>query len=164
MWQRRKYDAAGDRNAILYLWLMSHAYSPYGERAGLVVPKQVPDDDGVERTRWVRDAAAFDRYWKRHAPIVDLLTREFDVDVLCDVEDQGTIIAFACQGDRVVHMAVRKRRFKDYSSEIFAALLGHHGEGVTYTHEMPDVMRLHRGRMPVDWRYDEFWLTRWVMR
>lgn len=160
MWSRRSYEP-GDRNAILYLWLMSHAYSPYGERVGLIVPTRVVDEEGVERERWVRDAAAFDAYWKRHAPLVERCVEDFDVDILCDAEDHGTILAFACQGPGVVHMAVRKRRFKEYTVQIFDELLGHHTGPVTYTHEMTD---LRRWKMPVDWRYDEFWLTSWVMR
>jgi len=162
MWTRRRCETVEDRHVVKTLWLKSHAYSPYGRRAGITVNRLV-EEDGEQVWRWRREPGAYETYRAAHEPVVEALMRQFGVDMLVDSVAPDTILAFVCQGRGVVHMAVCKRKFKEYAGQIFQTLLDQ-TNAVVYTHDMPDMLKLHKGRMPVGWRYDEFWLGRWAVR
>lgn len=154
-WHVRRFGTEpDDERGIKYLWMKSHAYSPYGRRMRLVVPTRVTLDNGRERVHWHEHDANMRAYWKGHEPLVTKLLAIHGADILYSPAAPAVILAFACQGDGVVHMAVRKRKFKEFGGRMFETLLGHQPYGTVFTHEMPDL------EVPDGWRYDEFWIAR----
>lgn len=160
-WHTRRFGTEpDDERGIKYLWLKSHAYSSYGRRMRLVVAERVVLDDGRDRLHWHEHDANMKAYWRGHEPVVTRLLARCGADILYNPAAPDVILAFACQEDGAVHMAVRKRKFREFAAAMFGTLLGHHTRDTVYTHEMPDLAAEYDGKMPEGWRYDEFWLVR----
>lgn len=160
-WHTRRFGTEpDDERGVKFLWMKSHAYSDYGRRMRLVVPTKVILDNGRERLHWHEHDQNMRAYWRGHEPVVTKLLAIHGADILYSPAAPAVILAFACQGDGVVHMSVRKRKFREFSSKMFETLLGHHSRDTVYTHEMPDLAAERDGRMPEGWRYDEYWIAR----
>lgn len=120
-WVIRAYDPVTDENGVVYLWLKSFAHSSFGRVRGAHV-------DGSDGER---------AYWAAHKEIVLRLLSHAETKVLCDPEDPLVIWAFACAKGDVVHYAVVKRKFREFSGEMFRALLGDRFDRpCMYTHEL----------------------------
>ncbi len=136
LWTIRPYDAQLDEGGVVFLWLKSYAHSPFGRARGAHV-----DGSDAERA-----------YWKEHREIVMRLLSKAETRILCDRDSPGVIWAFACvEPPSVFHYAVTKRKFKEFTDEMFRALLGSMVDGpAVYTHD-PSGTGL---RTPSRWTYN----------
>ena len=133
-WAIRPYDASLDESGVVYLWLKSFAHSSFGRATGAHV-----DGSDAERA-----------YWASHREVVLKLLNCADTFVLCDPDSPGVIWAFACtSAPDVVHYAVVKRKFKEFSTDMFRALLGDClDKACTFTHDLSGTGRAHRCERP----------------
>lgn len=142
-----------DESAIVYLWLKSYAHSAYGKSRGAQF-----------------DAALTERaYWREHAPVVEWLLDNADVEVLCDPEhaehregDPAVIWAFACtSGDTVHYVCVKRSAVQaGFAAEMVRDLLGDRlDRAVGCTHEIPDLRRGVYGQPP-RWYPDTLFFAR----
>ncbi len=140
-WLIRPYEETSDLNGCLYMWLKSYAHSPFGCAQGAHI-----DGSDQERT-----------YWDSHKPIVIKLLRDEETQILCDPESPAVIWAFSCKrAPAVHHYAVVKRKFKEFSADMFRALLGGMLDApAVYTHD-PAGTGL---RVPSAWRFDPYALV-----
>lgn len=121
MWKIRPYDPTIDENGIVYLWLKSFAHSPFGRSQGAHI-------DGSDGER---------AYWAKHREIVNRLLVHADTQVLVDAEEPAVIWAFACTKGDVVHYAVVKRKFREFTAEMVRDLLGDRlDRPCMYTHDL----------------------------
>ncbi len=119
-WVIRQYDPATDESGVVYLWLKSAAHSAFGRAQGAHV-------DGSDQER---------SYWKAHREVVLRLLARADTRLLVDAEAPGVIWAFVCTEPGVYHYGVVKRKFKDFTDEMFRALLGDMLDGAAvYSHD-----------------------------
>ncbi len=146
-WVIRQYDPARDESGVLYLWLKSAAHGSFGRGLGAQI-----DGSDAERA-----------YWAQHKAVVLRLLERADTKVLVDREADGVIWAFVCtevqdppyaeELVQVYHYGVIKRKFKEFTDEMFRALLGDMlDKPAVYTHD-PSGTGL---RAPAKWTYNPY--------
>ncbi len=160
-WIKRPYDPKTDEDGIVYLWLKSYAHARHNVERGAN-----RDSSDAER-----------RYWREHAPVVELLLKCAQTDVLCDPErvhasDAGppVILAFACYSDDAVHYVSVKRQYAraGFGAEMVRELLGDRlTKSMGFTHELVEMTPKRRDAAPAvgvavpdRWYDDRHWVTR----
>lgn len=169
-WTKRKYVPSEDEDALVYLWTKSYERSEEGKARGAFVPgPDSPRDNPAIR-------AASRAMWAEQAPLVEVLLRSVDVEVICDparplrtAEGPAVIWAFAATTGDVVHYVCVKRDIaKVIGADIVRDLLGSRLERpCTFTHQLVEMLPPDRYsgppcgvRVPRNWGWDSLWLPR----
>lgn len=163
---KREYIPSEDEDALVYLWCASYLRS----REGIARGAHLEHGRGAEErtTPSVREAAR--KMWAEQAPLVEILLRSTDVEVVCDParpratpEGPAVIWGFAATTGDVVHYVCVKRLIaKELGPDIVRALMGDRLEReCTFTHELVEMVSGQCGvRLPRLWGWDSLWLAR----
>ena len=167
-WIKRAFVPEDDEDAIVPLWCASYMRSVEGIARGAHKPHGLAEE--AKQDPEVR--AATRKMWDEHAPLVEWLLRNADVEVICDPErprasaaGPAVIWGFACTSGDVIHYISIKRKTAQVpglAAELVRDLLGSRLERpCTFTHEL---VEMHSGRwglgIPRSWGWDSLWLPR----
>lgn len=124
LWTVRERHA-GDKNALVSLWLESFFRSSTGREYHFEGGKA--------------------EYWRRHEPLVHRLLARSQVRLAVDIADPNIICAFVVtEGEDVLHYAMAKRVYHraGVTGDMFRDLLGPMmARRVYHTHELPEFAR-----------------------
>lgn len=142
---RKRAPVPLDEDFIVSTWLMSYSRSREGYHAGAMPKSQA-------RTA----------FWDAHRPVVELLARSADVEVICDDEDPNVVYAWACTSGDVVHGCIVKREYEradpEGAREMVRELLGERlDRACPYTYFPYDLQLLKL--LPRDWYPAAAWLA-----
>lgn len=115
-----------DRGFVVDSWLRSYAGSPMAELAGRA-------------------------YWTGHKRVVErILAEGAPVHVACSIDDPGTLFGWACKGD-ALHYVYVKREFRRFG--LARSLLRGMTGAVVYSHRTTLCSSL---PIPAAWSYDPY--------
>jgi hypothetical protein len=165
-WVKRPAEPE-DEDALVYLWCESYTRGQEGIERGAHLPHGRGDTSKASPE--VR--AAKREMWAEQAPLVEVLLRSADVEVVCDPErarasEAGPAVlwGFACTSGDVVHYVCVKRNAvkAGLGPDIVRDLLGSRLQRPCwFTHELVE-MRLEKSgvSLPRAWGWDSLWLPR----
>ena len=168
-WIKRAY-VPEDESALVYLWCKSYMRSLEGVERGCYNPY----DRGDAQKSVVEVREAQRQLWAEQAPLVEVLLRRADVEVLCDPErvyaseaGPAVIWGFACtSGDTIHYVCVKRDAVKvGLGPEMVQDLLGSRLQRPCwFTHDLVEMRTGSCGvKLPRTWGWDSLWLARWLV-